>query len=68
VSLRARLLIGLIALVAVGLAVVGVVTYTEQRSFLLTRLDQQTVAAYTQVSFALDAQGIIVPGGSEHAN
>jgi two-component system OmpR family sensor kinase len=68
VSLRARLLIGLIALAAVGLAVVGVVTYTEQRSFLLKRVDQQTAAAYTQVSVALDGKGIIVPGGRETAN
>jgi two-component system OmpR family sensor kinase len=45
VSLRARLLLGLVVLVAAGLGVAAIVTYTEQRSFLLSRLDQQVLAA-----------------------
>jgi two-component system, OmpR family, sensor kinase len=40
VSLRARLLIGLVVLTAAGLAVAGVVTYTAERSFLVSRVDQ----------------------------
>lgn len=44
-SLRARLLAGMVALVAIGLAVAAVVTYEEQRSFLLDRVDQQVQAA-----------------------
>src|SRR6202000_2844000 len=39
-SLRARLLVGMVVLVAAGLAVAAVATYEEQRSFLLNRLDQ----------------------------
>jgi len=40
VSLRARLLIGLVVLTAAGLAVAGAVTYTAERSFLVSRIDQ----------------------------
>jgi two-component system, OmpR family, sensor kinase len=40
VSLRARLLIGLIALTAAGLVIAGVVTYAAERSFLVSRVDQ----------------------------
>ena len=56
-SLRARLLIALIGLVAAGLIIVSAVTYAEQRSFLLGRLDQQAEAAFEVVSFQLDASG-----------
>lgn len=38
-SLRGRLLVGLVVLVAIGLGVSATVTYEEQRSFLLTRVD-----------------------------
>jgi two-component system, OmpR family, sensor kinase len=41
VSLRGRLLAGMIVLVTVGLAVAAVATYAEQRSFLYNRLDEQ---------------------------
>jgi two-component system OmpR family sensor kinase len=54
VSLRTRLLVGLVALVAVGLVTVGAVTYAEQRSFLLQRVDQEVVAATPRVSHDLD--------------
>ena len=40
-SLRARLLAGVLALAAAGLVAAGGVTYAEQRSFLLDRVDQQ---------------------------
>jgi two-component system OmpR family sensor kinase len=39
-SLRARLVLGVIALAAVGLALAGAVTYTSLRSFLLDRTDR----------------------------
>ena len=40
-SLRARLVLAVIALATVGLAVANVVTYTSLRSFLLDRTDQE---------------------------
>lgn len=40
-SLRARLLAAVLALTAVGLLLLGGITYAEQRSFLYDRLDQQ---------------------------
>ena len=52
-SLRSRLLLGLLLLVAVGLGVTAVVTYEEQRSFLLRRIDQQVVASVLPVSVTL---------------
>jgi two-component system OmpR family sensor kinase len=53
VSLRARLLVGMVALVAAGLAVAAFATYEEQRSFLLTRVDQQVMAALAPFSTQL---------------
>jgi two-component system OmpR family sensor kinase len=61
-SLRARLLVGLVGLVAVGLATVGAVTYAEQRSFLLKRVDQEAQAATGLVSRDLDGLGANVSG------
>jgi len=61
VSLRARLLVALVVLVAAGLAVAAAVTYAEQRSFLYDRVDQQVVAAAQQVP----ANGGGEPGVSE---
>ncbi len=60
-SLRARLLIGLVALAAVGLGVTGVVTYEEQRSFLRAGVDQEVADSRIPVSVALD---VIHPAGS----
>jgi two-component system OmpR family sensor kinase len=40
-SLRARLLVAVLALAAFGLLLVGGVTYAEQRSFLYDKIDQQ---------------------------
>jgi two-component system OmpR family sensor kinase len=62
VSLRARLLAGLLVLVAAGLVTVAAVTYAEQRSFLYQRVDQQIVAARDTVSRTLDQSGANVPG------
>jgi two-component system OmpR family sensor kinase len=59
-SLRTRLLIGLVSLAAVALGVAAVVTYEEQRSFLLTRLDQQVTHSELPVSAGL---GLVHPPG-----
>lgn len=52
-SLRARLLAGMVVLVAAGLLVAAFVTYEEQRSFLLTRVDQQVLSALPVISTQL---------------
>ncbi|HWT22054.1 MAG TPA: HAMP domain-containing sensor histidine kinase, partial [Solirubrobacteraceae bacterium] len=44
-SLRARLLVAVLALTAVGMLLLGGITYAEQRSFLMERLDEQTLQA-----------------------
>ena len=61
-SLRARLVAGLLALAAVGLVALALVTYLEQRSFLLDRVDQQLQAAIRPVSAALDFRLELPPG------
>jgi two-component system OmpR family sensor kinase len=63
-SLRARLLIGLVALAAIGLGAAAIVTYEEQRSFLLTRVNQQVADSRLPVSVAL---GLVHPGQSKAA-
>jgi two-component system OmpR family sensor kinase len=45
VSLRARLVIGLLALATVGFVLLAGVTYVEQRNFLFDRVDQQARVA-----------------------
>jgi len=52
-TLRARLLLALVCIVAAGIGVSDVVTYASLRSFLLSRLDQQLVAAPPAVNRAL---------------
>lgn len=52
-SLRSRLLLGLLLLVAIGLGVTAVVIYEEHRSFLLQRIDQQVVGSVPPVSITL---------------
>jgi len=61
-SLRARILASVLLLSAAGLVLLAVVTYTEQRSFLLSRLDQQVREAAPAVSHALDSAGFRPPG------
>ncbi len=63
-SLRLRLLLALVGLVAVGLLVADAVTYASLRSFLLTRVDQQLEDARFSVIHAL-GQGPSVPGGPQ---
>jgi two-component system OmpR family sensor kinase len=62
VSLRARLLAGMVALVAAGLTVAAFVTYEEQRSFLLTRVDQQVLSATVAISAQLRLHHFHPPG------
>ncbi len=63
VSIRARLLTGMVVLVAAGLAVAAVVTYEEQRSFLMNRVDQQVESALVPLSFQLRLTGGRTGGG-----
>jgi two-component system OmpR family sensor kinase len=53
-SLRARLIIGLVALAATGLVLAGSITYAEQRQFLYQRVDAQADAAMSIVLAAFD--------------
>jgi two-component system OmpR family sensor kinase len=65
-SLRARLLLGVVALAAVGLVAADVATYTELRDFLLHRVDASLEAAHPQVertAFPEPAGGPGSPGG-----
>jgi signal transduction histidine kinase len=48
-SLRARLLLGVFVLAAIGLAAADVTTYTSLRSFLLDRVDRTLEAGHAQV-------------------
>src|SRR4051812_39507503 len=57
-SLRARLLAAVLVLTALGLLLLGAITYFEQRSFLLKRVDQQARAAPPAVAGALASEGI----------
>ncbi|MEA2442164.1 MAG: two-component system, OmpR family, sensor kinase [Thermoleophilaceae bacterium] len=52
-SLRARLIAGLIVLAAGGLVTLAAVTYAEQRSFLVDQVDQAAHDAQRAVSFEL---------------
>src|SRR3954471_25082636 len=52
-SLRARLVLGVIVLAALGLAVADVATYTSLRSFLFDRTDNALDAAHPGVEHAL---------------
>jgi two-component system OmpR family sensor kinase len=61
-SLRARLMLSVLALAGAGLVSLGAVTYAEQKSFLLERVDQQTRSAVGVVSQRLDAEGFLPPG------
>ncbi|MDP9294402.1 MAG: HAMP domain-containing histidine kinase, partial [Actinomycetota bacterium] len=62
-SLRARLLAGVLGLTAVGLLLVGAITYAEQRSFQLDRVNQQARSAHEAVEHALEEDGF---GGPPH--
>jgi two-component system OmpR family sensor kinase len=53
VSLRSRLLIGILALLVVAIGVTDAVTYTSLRSFLLGQIDEQTDVAQHQLLVAV---------------
>src|SRR3954453_12049881 len=57
-SLRVRLLAAVLALSAVGLLLVGAITYYEQRSFQLQRIDDQVRAAPPSAAHALADAGV----------
>ena len=65
-TLRTRLLLALLGLVALGLLVAGVATFTSLRSFLLTRVDQQLSEARYPVLGAL-ASDRQLPGAGRTA-
>jgi two-component system OmpR family sensor kinase len=60
-SLRARLVAGVVAVAAVGLIILAGVTYAEQRSFQLDRIDQQVRGAVFPVSGMLDQRAPSLP-------
>jgi two-component system OmpR family sensor kinase len=64
-SLRARLIISVLALAGAGLVALGAVTYAEQRSFLLGRVDQEARSAVGAISQQLDSLGFL-PAGAGH--
>jgi two-component system, OmpR family, sensor kinase len=57
-SLRSRLLAALLALTALALLLLGGITYVEQRSFELNRLDEQVRGALPLVAGAVREQGV----------
>ena len=61
-SLRARLLIGVIALTVVGLVVSDVATFTALQSFLVGRIDTQLAAGHAEATRAVGGPG----GGGSH--
>jgi two-component system OmpR family sensor kinase len=63
VTIRTRLLLGLLALAAVGLAFAGVVTYREQKQFLLERADQQLASALTTPNQVLNPDATATSDG-----
>ncbi len=56
-SLRTRLLLGMVVLVAAGLSVAAVTTYEEQRTFLFDRVDQQVQSGLVPLAFELHLTG-----------
>jgi two-component system, OmpR family, sensor kinase len=65
VSLRARLIVGLLVLAAVGLVTLAAVTYAEQRSQLYDRVTQQAQSAEGPLSAKLDSVGANVHGSPD---
>ena len=61
-SLRARLLVGVIALAAVCLIAMGAIVYAQQRDFLVGQVDDQARSAAPVINRALTEQGVPDPG------
>src|SRR4051812_45797546 len=57
-SLRVRLLAAVLALSAAGMLLLGAITYFEQRSFQLQRIDDQVRAAPPSAAHALADDGV----------
>jgi two-component system OmpR family sensor kinase len=66
-SLRARLLVILLVLTAIGLLTAGAITYAEQRSFLYDRVDRQVRSSQEAVARALGGQDFARRGGVQGA-
>jgi two-component system OmpR family sensor kinase len=64
-SLRSRLLAALLAVTAVGLLLLGGLTYVGQRSFLTDRLDDQIRRAPPAAAALLDDRGFSGPAGGD---
>jgi two-component system OmpR family sensor kinase len=62
-TLRGRLIAGLVALLAVACAAVGLVTYLALRGFLFQQLDEQLMAAEQRYAACVQARGGPPPGG-----
>jgi two-component system, OmpR family, sensor kinase len=62
-SLRARLLAGILVLISVALAVAAVSIYEEQRSFLRGRLDRGVIAAVAPISYQLGVDARLLEQG-----
>jgi len=65
VSLRARVLAGVLALIAVALLVAAVSIYEEQRSFLLGRFDQRVIGAAAPISYQLRIGTRLLPRSAQ---
>ena len=61
VSLRARLLVGLVVLAAIGLLVAGFVTYRAERAFLFDQLDSQLVSSARAIEDQVDVNAGLRP-------
>ena len=61
-TLRTRLLLALLGLMAAGLLVAGLVTYSSLRAFLLERVDAQLRDSRSQVAYALTNGTQALPG------
>jgi two-component system OmpR family sensor kinase len=66
-SLRARLVIGLVSLAAVGLLVLGAVTYGALSTFEVNRVDDQATAAIAPAVRQLRQKGYITGGDPDPA-
>ena len=64
-SLRGRLLIGVISLMVIGLLVANVATYVSLQNFLISRIDDQMRAGVNEVANAL---GATTRGPIQHAS
>jgi two-component system OmpR family sensor kinase len=61
-TLRGRLIAGLVALLAVACAAVGLVTYLSLRGYLLSQLDGNLYAASARFTVCVDGPGAAPPG------